>query len=94
MEVTLEDKDGAWRRRGRPPREVPAQVAQLAQQTYRTGKCAVVTVEPDEEEEATELMNILTSYARSLGKRCNFQRDGDILRFEMVDRKTTRKATA
>lgn len=53
--------------------------------TYRTGKCYVVAIDPDEEEEARELESLLTAYAGRKNKRMRFQREGDVLRFEMVD---------
>jgi hypothetical protein len=44
-----------------------------------------VTIAADEEAELTELKGLLNSYATSLGRRMRFQRDGDVLKFEMVD---------
>lgn len=85
MQMELVDRSQAWRNRGRPPRPIPEEVAQAAEMTYRTGKCYVVAIDADEEEEIRELESLLTAYAGRKGKRMRFQREDDVLRFEMVD---------
>lgn len=92
MQMMLVDRSQAWRTRGRPPRPIPEEVAQAAELTYRTGKCYVVAIDPDEEEEAKELESLLTAYAGRKGKRMRFQREDDVLRFEMVDIKRRKPA--
>lgn len=87
-------KKEVWRGRGRPPRAVPAQVARMAEDTYRTGEVGVITVEADEEEELKELTGYLNSYATSKGRRMRIQREGDVVRFEMVDVAKRRKVSA
>jgi len=81
---TVPKKD-TWKGRGRPRREIPAAVKALADRTYRTGHIQVLTIEPDEESELSELKTLLNSYASSRGLRMRFQREGDVLRFEMAD---------
>lgn len=92
MDVTLAPKREVWRGRGAPRKQVPDQVKQLADSTYRTGKVGNVVVGSDEEEEAKELAGLLTSYANSLGRRMRIQREDDVMRFEMVDRVTRKRA--
>lgn len=87
-------KKDVWRGRGRPRREVPDQVAQMADATYRTGNVGVVTITADEEDELRELVGYLNSYAGSLGHRMRVQREDDTVRFEMVDIKPRKKAAA
>jgi hypothetical protein len=87
-------KKDVWRGRGRPRREVPDQVKDMADSTYRTGNVGVVHVEADEEEELRELVGYLNSYAGSLGRRMRVQREDDTVRFEMVDIKPRKKAAA
>lgn len=58
----------------------------MANRTYGTGNVAVVSIGADDEEDATELVRLLRSYAKSLGKIMRVQRDDDELRFEMADR--------
>lgn len=89
MEVNLRKKGDVWRGRGAPRRQVPPEIAQLAEDTYRTGQCGTATIVTEEDEaDARELVNLLTSYARSRGKRLNTQREDEELRFEMVDKVT------
>lgn len=92
MDVTLAPKREVWRGRGAPRKQVPDQVKQLADATYRSGKVGNVVVGSDEEEEAKELAGLLTSYANSLGRRMRIQREDDVMRFEMVDRVPRKKA--
>jgi hypothetical protein len=86
MDVALKEKSEVWRGRGHPRREIPAQVRQLADATYRTGKVGAVSIGADDEEEATELVRLLKSYAKSRNLVMRIQRDDDELRFEMADR--------
>lgn len=58
----------------------------MADSTYGTGNVAVVTIGADDEEDATELVRLLRSYAKGLGRIMRIQRDEDELRFEMADR--------
>lgn len=85
MQVTFSPKAEVWRGRGHPRRHVPQEVRDMADRTYRSGKVGRVTVNPAEEEEAAELIRLLKSYAKSLGRRMRIQRDDDELRFELVD---------
>jgi hypothetical protein len=64
----------------------------MADRTYGTGKVGVVGIGPDDEDEARELVRLLKSYAKSLGRRMRIQRDADQLRFEMVDTAGQEKA--
>lgn len=97
MDVAFQPKDQVWRRRGRPPRQVSPEIIEIAQRSYNTGQCAEVTLtEDDTEQDVRDLINMLTSYARSVGKRILDQREGDVLRITMVDvkRRATRKVSA
>lgn len=95
MELQLVPKQEVWRGRGAPRKQVPAEIKQAADATYRTGQCGHVTVEEGEEVEAKELIGLLTSYANSLGRRMRVQRQDDVIRFEMVDRaKRAKKVVA
>lgn len=85
MQIETAPKKEVWRGRGRPRQEVPSQVMALADKTYRTGQVQVVTIAADEEEELKELLSLLNSYATSVGRRMRIQREGDTVRFEMVD---------
>jgi hypothetical protein len=86
MEVQISPPDGNLRRGpGRPPRQIPAPIAELARATYRTGKVGRVQIGADEEEEATELRRTLETYARQLGRRMRVRRVDDVMFFEMVD---------
>lgn len=87
-------KRDVWRGRGRPRREVPPQVKDMADSTYRTGNVYVVTITADEEDDLRDLVSYLNSYAGSLGRRMRVQREDDTVRFEMVDIKPRKKANA
>lgn len=91
MLIETAPKTDVWRGRGRPRRQVPAEVRAFADSTYKTGNVKVVRIEAGEEDELAELTGLLNSYAASLGRRMRIQRDDDSVRFEMVDR-TKRKA--
>lgn len=94
MEVDFKPKAQVWRGRGRPARIVPPELVDLARRTYETGQCAVVTLEDDDtEQDIRDLLNLLSSYARSVGCKILDQRDGDELRITMVAIRR-RKATA
>ncbi len=86
MEVTVENRDSAWRGRGRPRRVIPPQVAELARATYKTGNVGQAVITDGEEEEARELASLLTAYAEYQGKRMRIQYEGQIMRWEMVDK--------
>jgi hypothetical protein len=85
MRIESAPKKEVWRGRGRPRREIPREVRHFADSTYKTGNVQVVTIEAGEEEELKELIGYCNSYANSLGRRMRVQRDGDVVRFEMVD---------
>lgn len=86
MEVAYAQKDRAWRGRGHPRRTIPQEVAAMADRTYGTGHVGVVTIGADDEEDATELVRLLRSYAKSLGRIMRIQRDDDVIRFELADK--------
>lgn len=93
MELHLVPKQEVWRGRGAPRKQVPDQIKRAADATYKTGNVGNVTILEGEEEEAKELVGLLTSYANSIGKRMRVQRQDDTIRFEMVDKvKRTKKA--
>jgi hypothetical protein len=95
MELQLVPKQEVWRGRGAPRKQVPDEIKHAADATYKTGKVGNVVIASDEEEEAKELIGLLTSYANSLGKRMRVQRQDDTIRFEMVDRvKRAKKVVA
>lgn len=94
MRIETVPKAEAWRGRGRPRREIPPEIRQAADRTYRTGNVQVATVASDEEGELRELLSLLNSYATSLGRKIRWQREGDVVRFEMVDVQKRKKVTA
>ena len=94
MRFETAPKKEVWRGRGRPPRFVPPEVAQMADATYRTGKVGILTISSDEEAELEELTGYLNSYARAKGRRMRIQRDRDVVRFELVDVVKRRKVSA
>lgn len=85
MKVDFAPRAEVWRGRGHPRRQIPEEVRDMADATYRTGKVGRVTIDADDEEDAAELVRLLRSYAKSLGRRMRIQRDDDQLRFELVD---------
>lgn len=87
MNVAFAPKNAVWRGPGHPRRQIPPQVMEMADRTYRTGQVGMVEIESDEEEEATELVRLLKSYAKARGCRMRIQRDDSVLRFEMCDTK-------
>lgn len=58
----------------------------MADLTYNTGNVGIVSIGADDEEDAAELVRLLRSYAKSLGRIMRIQRDEDELRFELADR--------
>lgn len=94
MEIVMRDPAEVWRNRGRPPRPIPEIVRQAADESFRTGKCGTIMVDPEEEEEAKELMSLLTAYAKRQGKRMRFQREDDLLAFRMVAVAKRKKGSA
>jgi hypothetical protein len=94
MRLSIVKKETVWRGRGRPPRQIPDEVKELADATYRTGNVGQVHIEPEDEEDAVELQRLLRSYAKQRGLQLNLQRDEDELRFEMVDRPVRKKVAA
>jgi hypothetical protein len=93
MRIEFKSSDEVWRRRGRPRKEVPEEVKELANRTYRTRIACVLHIDPEDEEEAAELLKQLHLYARHEGRKMRTGRLGDELRFQMVD-KTSRKEAA
>lgn len=94
MRFETAPKKNVWRGRGRPRREIPAEVIAMADATYRTGEVGIVTIAADEEEELRELTGYLNSYATGRGLRMRVQREDDVVRFEMVDIKPRKKVAA
>lgn len=96
MEISFASKEKVWRGPGHPRRNVPQKVKDLAHMTYRTGKVGQVAIRAEDKEDATELVRLLRSYAKAIGKHMRIQQDDDCLRFEMVDSgtKRTEKASA
>jgi hypothetical protein len=94
MDVSLAPKREVWRGRGAPRKQVPDEIKELANATYRSGKVGTVVVAPDEEDDAKELAGLLTSYANSLGRKMRIQRQDDVMLFELVDKPTPRKKAA
>lgn len=94
MEVTIEDRAKVWRDRGRPKAEIPPEIMQMAESTYKTGK--VITISPETEEEkgeAAELLKLLRGAARRQGRHLKVQRQSGKILAEMVDKPATpRKA--
>lgn len=86
MKVEILPKADVWRGRGKPRREIPENVRDIANSTYKTGNVATVEIGPGEDDDATELIKMLRAYARHLGRRIRIQRSGNTLRFELVDR--------
>lgn len=91
MNVALESRAKVWRGRGAPRKTIPAQIAQLADATYGTGQVGIANVADGEEDQAKELVSLLTSYANRQGKRMRVQREGNVIRFEMVDKRPYNK---
>lgn len=91
MEVQFKSADEAWRGRGHPRRTIPKEIRDMADRTYGTGKVGTVTIGPDDEEDARELVKLLRSYAKAKGRIMRIQRDDDELRFHMVDRPVRRE---
>lgn len=87
MEVTTVPRAEGWRGRGRPRREIPPQVAELARQTYKTGNIGQAVIADGEEDQARELASLLTAYAEYQGRRMRIQYDGNVMRWEMVDKR-------
>lgn len=85
MQVTFAPKAEVWRGRGHPRRQIPEEVRAMADRTYRTGHVGRVSLGPNDQDDATELIRLLRSYAKSHGRRVRIQRDETELRFEMVD---------
>lgn len=88
MKVEIRTKAEVWRGRGKPRRTIPDEVRTIADATYKTGNVARVEIGPGEADDAAELVTLLRAYARHLGRRVRIQREGSILRFELVDRPT------
>lgn len=86
MKLAFED-ESAWRKRGRPRREVPAEIAQIAERVYREKKIGRLVVGPGEEKEARELIFTLRRWARNEELDFHTQRDGTMIRWRITDRK-------
>ena len=86
MQVSFAPKAEVWRGRGHPRRQIPDNVRQAADATYKTGQVGRAVIAPnDNPEEVAELKRLLRSYAKSLGRRMRIQHDETELRWEMVD---------
>lgn len=94
MEITLRDRKEVWRDRGRPRPEIPDEVWEIIDQTYKTGKVGELPTLTDEEaEEAREIIKTLRAAANKRGLHLKTQpsKEGDAMLFEVVDKPTTQK---
>lgn len=90
----MQPRQAVWRGRGAPRKQVPDEIKDLAESTYKTGKVGHVVVAEDEEDDAKELVGLLTSYANGKNKRMRIQREENVLKFEMVDKVRRAKKVA
>lgn len=77
MEISTAPRSAVWRGRGQPRREVPEQIRNLVESTYRSNRVITVDVnldDPAEVKQAREFLTLIRSYANSKGKRIIVQR--------------------
>lgn len=86
MSVEFEESE-TWRRRGAPAVQIPEEISTWMDETYRTGKVAVIAAEDDSDTD--QFIRLLNIYARRNNKKCDtqfFMKDGaSHLRFRMRD---------
>lgn len=82
MQITITRRAGRWRGRGRPKTDIPEQVMEALNATYKTGNIGVISRD-DPDAQAT--LRLLKLGAESLGKIIRQQCDDVEYRFEMVD---------
>lgn len=89
MSVTFED-GGTWRKRGAPKVEIPVEIAEAMDATYRDGKVCVIQAEDDADTD--RFIRYLRIYARRNGKKVDtqfFMKNGvSHLRFRMRTART------
>jgi DNA-binding protein H-NS len=92
MAITFEPAD-TWRGRGRPPVDIPEEIAKALETTYRTGK--VATDEADESSaETRQVIALMRLYCSRQGRKLDYQFYDDpdtgrtYLRFRMRDTRT------
>lgn len=86
MDVVIEDRAKVWRDRGRPPRELPAAIVEIATNIYGTGKVLTLApVTPEEKAEAAEILRMLRTAARRANRYLRIQRQKGVILCEIVD---------
>lgn len=90
MEIKLHKKDAVWRHRGRPRIEIPPEIQEVIDATYKTGRVGTIDMTDEdynEEETADFLRMISLGASRDAGCRMRIQRDEErgIILFEKVD---------
>lgn len=90
MEIKLHRRETVWHHRGRPKIEIPPEVQEVIDATYKTGRVGSIDMddpEYDEGETAEFLRLISLGASRDPGCRMRIQRDEErgLILFEKVD---------
>src|SRR4051812_41064441 len=91
MELELQPKREAWKRRGHTPMELEPGVLEALAATYKTGVVGILRFDPDDDDDASDAKRTLSqlrSGAKRQDKRLRVQEtdiNEGIIRYEMVD---------
>ncbi len=86
MDVTFVPRgEGGWRGRGRPPREVPAELMNMLRTTYQQNNQAVIPTIGASRKEVNEVVALLRRGAAILNKRLRLQTTDTAILFYVED---------